>query len=99
MQVNIPTSDKTFENCFMSFVVLIIILTTLTQNELESFTEKLSEMVARPYLRTPRSSIIDMTLKVRRKRHEFMRAVSKGLVCRNSIASFLCTIIVSIEFI
>ncbi|EFX61863.1 hypothetical protein DAPPUDRAFT_37987, partial [Daphnia pulex] len=48
------------------------------QNELESFTEKLSEMVARPYLRTPRSTIVDMTLKVRRKRHEFIRAVSKG---------------------
>ncbi|XP_046457233.1 ankyrin repeat and IBR domain-containing protein 1-like isoform X2 [Daphnia pulex] len=50
------------------------------QNELESFTEKLSEMVARPYLRTPRSTIVDMTLKVRRKRHEFIRAVSKGLI-------------------
>lgn len=37
-------------------------------------------MVARPYLRTPRSAVVDMTLKVRRKRHEFMRAVSKGLI-------------------
>ena len=37
-------------------------------------------MVARPYLRTPRSAIVDMTLKVRRKRHEFIRAVSKGLI-------------------
>lgn len=52
----------------------------MTQNEVESLTEKLSEMVARPYLRTPRSSIVDMTQKVRRKRHEFIRAVSKGLV-------------------
>lgn len=26
----------------------------------------------------PRSTIVDMTLKVRRKRHEFIRAVSKG---------------------
>ena len=47
---------------------------------MELLTEKLSEMVARPYLRTPRSVIVDMTLKVRRKRHEFMRAVSKGLI-------------------
>ncbi len=28
----------------------------------------------------PRSTIVDMTLKVRRKRHEFIRAVSKGII-------------------
>ena len=43
-------------------------------------TEKLSEMIARPYLRTPRSLIIQTTALARRKRHEFVRAVSKGLV-------------------
>ena len=37
-------------------------------------------MVARPYLRTPRSAIVTMTQKVRCKRHEFIRAVSKGLI-------------------
>ncbi|XP_075209752.1 uncharacterized protein LOC142317242 [Lycorma delicatula] len=50
------------------------------QNELEEITEKLSEMVARPYLRTPRSVIVQTTILARRKRHEFARAVSKGLV-------------------
>uniref|UniRef100_A0A1B6EFT1 RBR-type E3 ubiquitin transferase n=1 Tax=Clastoptera arizonana TaxID=38151 RepID=A0A1B6EFT1_9HEMI len=50
------------------------------QNELEEVTEKLSEMVARPYLRTPRSVIVQTTALARRKRHEFARAVSKGLV-------------------
>jgi len=50
------------------------------QSELESLTEKLSEMVARPYLRTPRTIIVEMMQKVRRKRHEFIRAVSKGLI-------------------
>ncbi|KAJ4428785.1 hypothetical protein ANN_25778 [Periplaneta americana] len=50
------------------------------QNELEEVTEKLSEMVARPYLRTPRPVIIQTTTLARRKRHEFVRAVSKGLI-------------------
>ena len=50
------------------------------QNELEEVTEKLSEMVARPYLRTPRSVIVQTTALARRKRHEFARAVAKGLV-------------------
>ncbi|KAG8282877.1 hypothetical protein J6590_027311 [Homalodisca vitripennis] len=50
------------------------------QNELEEVTERLSEMVARPYLRTPRSVIVQTTALARRKRHEFARAVSKGLV-------------------
>ena len=59
---------------------LFLIVVFVFQSELESFTEKLSEMVARPYLRTPRSIIAEMTSKVRRKRHEFMRAVSKGLI-------------------
>lgn len=37
-------------------------------------------MVARAYLRTPRPFIIDMTQKVRRKRREFVLAVSKGMI-------------------
>lgn len=37
-------------------------------------------MVARPYLRTPRSKIIHAAALVQRKRHEFLTAISKGLV-------------------
>ncbi|XP_025831611.1 ankyrin repeat and IBR domain-containing protein 1-like isoform X3 [Agrilus planipennis] len=50
------------------------------QNELEEVAEKLSEMIARPYLRTPKSVIIQTTALARRKRHEFVRAVAQGLV-------------------
>lgn len=50
------------------------------QNELEETTEKLSEIIARPYLRTPKAVIVQTTALTRRKRHEFVRAVAKGLV-------------------
>ncbi|XP_066249800.1 ankyrin repeat and IBR domain-containing protein 1-like [Euwallacea similis] len=50
------------------------------QNELEETTEKLSEMIARPYLRTPKAVIIQTTTLTRRKRHEFVRAVAQGLI-------------------
>ncbi|KAK5648628.1 hypothetical protein RI129_003520 [Pyrocoelia pectoralis] len=50
------------------------------QNELEEVTEKLSEMIARPYLRTPKSVIIQTSALARRKRHEFVRAVAQGLI-------------------
>ncbi|XP_056638664.1 ankyrin repeat and IBR domain-containing protein 1-like isoform X1 [Diorhabda sublineata] len=50
------------------------------QNELEEVTEKLSEMIARPYLRTPKSVIIQTSALARRKRHEFVRAVEQGLI-------------------
>ncbi|KAK3873737.1 hypothetical protein Pcinc_021271 [Petrolisthes cinctipes] len=50
------------------------------QNELEEVTEKLSEMVARQYLVTPRGQIIATTLLARRRRHKFVRAVSRGLL-------------------
>ncbi|KAK9873731.1 hypothetical protein WA026_002087 [Henosepilachna vigintioctopunctata] len=50
------------------------------QNELEEVTEKLSEMIARSYLRTPKAMIIQTTTLARRKRHEFVRAVAQGLV-------------------
>ncbi|XP_045114482.1 ankyrin repeat and IBR domain-containing protein 1-like isoform X2 [Portunus trituberculatus] len=50
------------------------------QNELEEVTEKLSEMVARQYLVTPRRQIIATTLLARRRRHKFVRAVSRGLL-------------------
>lgn len=37
-------------------------------------------MIARPYLKTPRHTIMQTTSLSRRKRHEFVRAVSKGLI-------------------
>ena len=46
--------------------------------------ETLSEMIARPYLRTPRSKIIQAAALVHRKRHEFLTAISKGLVPTDS---------------
>lgn len=52
----------------------------LPKNELEEVTEKLSEMVARQYLVTPRRQIIATTLLARRRRHKFVRAVSRGLL-------------------
>lgn len=50
------------------------------QTELEECTETLSEMVARPYLRTPRTKIVQTAHLVQRKRHEFVTAIAKGLV-------------------
>ena len=50
------------------------------QTELEECTETLSEIVARPYLRTPRSKIIQTAHLVQRKRQEFVTAIAKGLV-------------------
>ncbi|CAH0386783.1 unnamed protein product [Bemisia tabaci] len=52
----------------------------LMQNELEEVTERLSGLVARPYLRTPRAAIVQTASLARQKRHEFTRAVSKGLI-------------------
>ncbi|XP_073992542.1 ankyrin repeat and IBR domain-containing protein 1-like isoform X3 [Rhodnius prolixus] len=50
------------------------------QNELEEATEKLSEILARQYLRTPKPAIVEAAKLARRKRHEFCRAVSRGFV-------------------
>lgn len=50
------------------------------KTELEECTETLSEMVARPYLRTPRTKIVQTAHLVQRKRHEFVTAIAKGLV-------------------
>ncbi|KAG8232843.1 hypothetical protein J437_LFUL012647 [Ladona fulva] len=52
----------------------------ISENELEEVTEKLSETLARPYLRTPRGVIIQTSALTRRRRREFVRAVSRGLV-------------------
>ena len=37
-------------------------------------------MISRPYLRTPRSKIIQAARDVSAKRHEFLSAVAKGLI-------------------
>ncbi|CAH0550555.1 unnamed protein product, partial [Brassicogethes aeneus] len=58
------------------------------QNELEEVTEKLSEMVARPYLRTPKTVIVQTSALARRKRHEFVRAVAQGLIPPETPPSF-----------
>ncbi|XP_076060868.1 uncharacterized protein LOC143036865 [Oratosquilla oratoria] len=58
------------------------------QNELEEATEKLSEMVARQYLVTPRGQIIAATLLSRRRRHKLVRAVSRGLLPPETPPSF-----------
>ena len=50
------------------------------QNELEEATERLCEVIARPYLRTPRKDIIQVIHFCRRKRQEFLRACYRGLV-------------------
>jgi ankyrin repeat/IBR domain-containing protein 1 len=50
------------------------------QTELEECTEVLSQMISRPYLRTPRSKIVQAAQNVQLKRHEFLGAIAKGLV-------------------
>ncbi|XP_063955121.1 ankyrin repeat and IBR domain-containing protein 1-like [Lytechinus pictus] len=50
------------------------------QNELEEASENLSQMVARNYLRTPRTKIIQAAHLTKRKRYEFLSAVSKGFL-------------------
>jgi len=37
-------------------------------------------MISRPYLRTPRSKIVEAARNVSSKRHEFLSAVAKGLI-------------------
>jgi len=50
------------------------------QTELEECTETLSQMISRPYLRTPRSKIVEAARNVCGKRLEFLSAVAKGLI-------------------
>lgn len=50
------------------------------QTEVEEATETLSQMVARPYLRTPRAQIIQTTQLLHRKRDDFLLALSRGLI-------------------
>ena len=50
------------------------------QTEVEESTEVLSQMVARPYLRTPRAKIIQTTQLLHRKRVDFLLALTRGLL-------------------
>ena len=50
------------------------------QDEVEQFTEYLSQMIARPYLKTPRARVIQATRKLARKRKEFLSAIKRGLI-------------------
>ena len=47
---------------------------------MEEATETLSQMVARPYLRTPHVQIIQTTQLLHRKREDFLLALSRGLI-------------------
>ncbi|XP_064646454.1 ankyrin repeat and IBR domain-containing protein 1-like isoform X2 [Lineus longissimus] len=58
------------------------------QTELEECLESLSQMIARPYLRTPRGRIIQTSNLVQRKRHEFVTAISKGLIPPDTSPNF-----------
>jgi ankyrin repeat/IBR domain-containing protein 1 len=44
------------------------------QTELEESTERLAEVIARPYLRTPRKTIIQIVKHCKKKRQEFIKA-------------------------
>ncbi|CAG0886401.1 unnamed protein product [Cyprideis torosa] len=50
------------------------------QSELEDVTRVLAKALNRQYLQTPWGDITKQTSLVRRKRHEFLRAVAKGLI-------------------
>ncbi|XP_048579770.1 ankyrin repeat and IBR domain-containing protein 1 isoform X2 [Nematostella vectensis] len=52
----------------------------LIQTEVEEAIESLSQMVARPYLRTPRSHIIQATSLLANKRRTFLLALTRGLI-------------------
>ncbi|XP_046859587.1 ankyrin repeat and IBR domain-containing protein 1-like [Xenia sp. Carnegie-2017] len=56
------------------------IIFELMQTELEEATENLSQMVARPYLRTPRAKIISAAQLTHRKREDLLLALSRGLL-------------------
>lgn len=50
------------------------------QTEVEEATEILSQMVARPYLRTPRARIMQATQLLYRKQQDFLLALSRGVI-------------------
>jgi hypothetical protein len=50
------------------------------QTEFEECTENLSQIIARPYLKTPKNKIIKTTKLLKRKRIEFLETIAKGLI-------------------
>ena len=50
------------------------------QTEFEECTETLSQIIARPYLRTPKHRIVHVTKIVKRKRLEFLETIARGLI-------------------
>lgn len=50
------------------------------QTEFEECTETLSQIIARPYLRTPKHRIVQVTKNVKRKRLEFLETIARGLI-------------------
>ncbi len=50
------------------------------QTEFEECTETLSQIIARPYLRTPKHRIVQVTRNVKRKRLEFLETIARGLI-------------------
>lgn len=51
----------------------------LMQHELEDVTEKLSEMLQRPHLRTPKRALLQASQSCLQKRSDFLKAVYNGL--------------------
>lgn len=49
------------------------------QTEFEECTENLSQIIARPHLKTPKNKIIRLTNVLRRKRIEFLDTITRGL--------------------
>ncbi|CAF1191870.1 unnamed protein product [Adineta steineri] len=50
------------------------------QTEFEECTETLSQIIARPHLRTPKHRIVHVTKNVKRKRLEFLETIARGLI-------------------
>ena len=49
------------------------------QTEFEEFTENLSQIIARPYLKTPKNKIIRLTCILKKKRLDFLDTITRGL--------------------
>jgi ankyrin repeat/IBR domain-containing protein 1 len=49
------------------------------QTQLEEFTENLSQIIARPHLKTSKNKIIRLTNMLKRKRIEFIDTITRGL--------------------
>lgn len=61
---------------------------------MEEKTEYLSEVVARPYLRTPKAQIVKITKQVANKTEEFFNAIANGLLPQDlpQVMPFRCIV-------